>query len=787
MYADIKGTKSKRMLLAILLFILALFIINQNTGKASAAESISVKEINYYEDTITLQLNAGDTEVYFSDSKKKNWEEVPGTISGSNTITMDISWVPVSSNYVMTFKGNRSSGILTVTIPKQVINFKVKYNNVKNTAVFTKAGNRAIEWRKKDSSIWNTVNTDILSSQLSRLNNNGAIVCFRLAPVNGTSISNVGFRPSKEVSVTIPKKANAPSVIINGSKFCIAVKKGMAYRTVNSDGSTTDWTSITTSNNLMLNNVAAKAMYQGTSNAQAEVKLQFRTNATTSSQVSKVATVTVPVQEGPPNIEANGISLNYESSSSVALQVKAASTAMPFEYTVVKKDEELNNLTANWITIASSAAESLKNDAAPKGCHIFVRKKSIDKTSTVDFALASVEIDITGALGLVYPDAPKASTLTTLIATAGVCQQTDSNTYLSFQLNSATSTTVASIRFLDAYGINKGSVTCKSTVAKNTNSTGENDKYIITTKITSTDQINAVTKEKLYAELTLASSDIINSNDTAGVILYLYPRTKVNNPTAEEDKQKEYTNNFKRVFMSNDTEDDNYFKFKLDLGTMYVPNSNSVNSFTSDKVAIKTLKYDGYTLNLGTDYSVEYSSYKNDEEEIIATATVKVNVSKFEQSSPIDITNVAEPLYISLNNGEDLKTDVYITLVNTATLNNTPISWTISEGSLKTTKTSKVTNSDGTSTTIEEERVDYTLTLSLFDASYGVAVSDVTWGGVSVLGSTTISGGKATINLSNAKLNKLTTDSTDTKNIIITLSNGFVIKTGCKLTILNVS
>jgi hypothetical protein len=764
-----------------------MFLLYCNTGTAQAADSISVKEINYVEDTITLQLNGGDTQVYFSDSKKKTWEEVPGTISGSNTITMDISWVPISTNYVMTFKGNRSSNILSVTIPKQAVNFKVTYNNMKSTAIFTKANARTIEWRKKGSSTWNTVNTAVLSSQLSRLNNNGATVCFRLAPVNGTSNTDVGLRPSKEVSITIPKKATAPSVAINGTKFCISVKKGMAYRTVNDDGSTTDWTNIATTNNLMLSNVAAKAMYKGASTTQSAVTLQFRTNATSSSQVSKIATVTVPVQEGPPSIDTNGISINYESSSTVTLQVKAASTAIPFEYAIVKKDEELNNLTANWIAITSSTAVSLKNDAVPKGCHIYVRKKTVEKTSTVDFSLASVETDITGTTGIVYPDAPKASTLTTLISTAGVCQLADNNSYLTFQLYSATSTTVSSMRFLDAYGISKGSVTCKSTVVKNTNSTGVNDKYIITTKITSTDQINTVTKEKLYAELTLASSDVITSTDTAGVILYLYPRTKVNNPTLEEDKQKEYTNSFQRVFMSNDSEDDTYFKFKLDLGTMYVPNLSSINSFALDKVAIKTLQYDGYTLNLGTDYTVDYSSYENDDAVTIATATVKVNVSKFEQSSPIDITNTAEPLYITLNNGESLKTDVFLTLVNTATLNNTPISWTITEGKLNPTKKSVITNTDGTTTTVEEDRVDYILNLTLFNASYGVAVSDVTWGGISVLGTTTISGGKATINLSNAKLNKLTTDSTDTKNIIITLSNGFVIKTGCKLTVLNAS
>jgi hypothetical protein len=120
-------------------------------------------------------------------------------------------------------------------------------------------------------------------------------------------------------------------------------------------------------------------------------------------------------------------------------------------------------------------------------------------------------------------------------------------------------------------------------------------------------------------------------------------------------------------------------------------------------------------------------------------------------------------------------------------MNNIPIAWSITEGSLKETETSTVTNSDSSTTTVTKEVITYTITLNVFDSSYSVGISDVTWGGTSIFGSATISGGKATIYLSNAKINKLSTTSSDTKNIVITLSNGFTISTGCKLTILNAS
>lgn len=762
-----------------LLVIMATFL----TKKATAADSIAVKEINYKNSTITLQLNSADTEVYFSDSTKKNWETVPGVISNTKTITMDISWVPTSSNYIITFKGNKSTSILSVMIPKQVSNFKATFNKVKNSVAFSNTGSRTIEWRKKDSTIWNTVDTGTIGTQLSLLYNNGATIFFRLAPVNGTSNTNVGARPSKEVSVAITKKTAAPTITINGSKFSIPVKKGMAYRLVNNDGSTTEWTTINSSTELFLRNIAASAMYTNATTVQSEVTLQFRTNATSSAQVSQIATVTIPVQEGAPDETTYGISLSYTSSTTLSLQVKAASATVPFEYTVVKAGDELNYQTASWTAISSSTAVSFSSTKAPAGCHIYVRKKSIAVTSTTVFALASVEKDITGSGGVTYPNAMTASNLSTLISTSGVCKTSDSSSYLTFALYSPTSTTVSSISFLDVYGIEKGSVTSKSTVVKNTKSTNDNDKYIITTKITSTSEIDDVTEEMLYAKLTLANSEVITSTATSGVLIYLYPSTKVNNPEEDED----YTNSFKRVYLSTDENDETTFKFQLDFGTQKVMDTTAVNTYTNTAMAISSMKLDGYTLTKNTDYTVEYGTYINDDDETVATATVTVKVASFEGSSLINTTDQALPLKITLNNNEVIDDNIYITLIRTATINNTPLAWSITEGSLKETTTSIITNSDDSKTTVTQEVITYTITLNIFDSSYEVGVSDVTWGGTSIFGSASVSNGKITIYLSNAKINKLTTTSTDTKNIVFTLSNGYVIKTGCKLTILDAS
>lgn len=762
------------------IFVLLLTCFFQKSANA-AETGISVKEINYLESTITLQVNSGDTKVYFSDSSKKVWEEIPGTINSANQITMDISWVSASKNYVMNFKGNSSTKITSVTIPKQVTNFTATFKKSKGTITFKNAGTRTIEWRKSGSTTWNIVNTDTISKEVSYLYNHGAMVYFRLAPVNGTDASNVGFRASKEASLTIPKRTNAPSVSIDGSTFSIAVKKGMAYRTVDSDGVTSDWNSVTTNTSLLLKNIASKALYTGA--AQEEVTLQFRTNATSSSQVSNIATLTVPVQEGPPSESTYGISLTYTSSSTLDLKVKSASNTVPFEYTIVEKDEALDYQTAKWKTINSGTAVNINADTAKAGSHIFVRKKSVAASSTVSFSLASKEIDISGPTGVAYPDGVKAPAVTTLVSVAGVCRSDKTSSYLTFYLNSPTSATVSSISFRDAYGIDKGTVTCKSTVAKNANSVSSSDKYIITTKITSTENLDKVTEEMLYADITLSNSDKITSTSTSGILLYLYPNTVVKNPTNDDD----YTSSFERVYLSQESGDKGSFKFKLDFGTSMVADTSGVNKFTSLATAIQSIKYDGYTLAAGTDYIVEYGSYMDEENKTVSTATVTVNVKNFEASTLIDTTDKVLPLVITLNNNEVLDNCVSMKLISTATMNDIPIAWSLTEGSLKETVTSVKTNTDGTTTKVEEEVISFSLTLTIFDKNYEVGISDVTWGGTSIFGSAIITNGTATIYLSNAKINKLTTNSTDTNNIVITLSNGFVIKKGCKLTILNAS
>lgn len=769
---------SCHLVLIAMLLILSV-VLRPQVVKAEAA-GISVKEINYENSTIILNVNPQDTEVYFSDSSQKTWEKVPGEIQGDHTIIMDISWISISKNYELTLKGNKTKTITSITIPKRATNFRASYNKVTGKVTFSNAGDRTVEWRKKGSTIWNTVNPNTLTEELKYLYTNGATIYFRLAPVNGTSITNLGFRPSNEVTVTIPKKSQAPAIKIDGSKFIIPVKRNMAYRTVKGNEILTGWTNITSSTNLQLKDIATSAMYQNSTSAQEEVTLQFRTNATSSSQVSNISTVTIPVQEGSPDTDTNGISLSYTSSTTLMIEVKAASSNKPFEYTIVKENDELDYKDARWNEVTSSSPISISKSKAPEGSHIYLRKKSLEAGENTEFSLASTEIDLTGVNGVRYVKPPKADTLETIVLVAGICKDTDSSSNINFVFYSPVSTTISSIELYDSYGTNRGTVSCKSSVAKNTKSTDANDQYIITTGITTTSSIDQITEELLYAKLNFANSDTFTSTPTSGISLYLYPRTIVNNPSGED-----YRTKFERIYLSRKEEDQSHFKFKLDLGTAKVMDSTEVNKSTSEDTAISKLQFNGYTLDKGKDYTVEYGSYLDNDKNNVRTATVTIDVANMEKSSSITATDETLPLMIHLNNNEVLKDHIYLNLISTATMDKAPIAWSITEGSLKETQTTTVTNPDGTSSTITEDVITFTIPLSMYDTSYGVSISDVTWGGISILDSAIVENGKATIYLSNKKINKLSTDSTETQNVIITLSNGFVIKNGCILTIID--
>lgn len=743
--------------------VLAIFLMIPS-GKASAKE-LSVAEVNYFTDELTLETTAGDTAAWVSDNKGSAWEQIPGSFDGGELV-VDISWAASTSKKALWFRGDKSTDIVKMEIPKQYTKFKASYKKATGTVLFSGDDGRTIEWRKKESTKWQTVNRASFENVLRPLFTKGATLVFRLAPVNGTSAAAPGLRASKEVTVTIPKKSEAPNVSIDDAKLAISVKKGMAYRYVNADGSTTEWTDITRTYAMPLAEIAPASIRPGETTITC---VQFRTNATSSKQVSGIKTVEVPAQEEAP--DAEDIKLTYTGSAALSIEIADASATEPYEYTIVKKDERLDLIKASWVTVSSKSAMNITSKQAPEGSLIYVRKKASGVKGSDEYRIASDHVNVAGS-GVLYPSPAKASGLKTLVSTVGVCTADNADGALSFTLYSPTSTKVSSISFKTKGGEAAGSVTFKSESSENRDALGADDKYIITTKITSTENITGHTGELLYASITLMNGDEIKTDETSGIALFLYKKSAVSNPSGN----KKYTDSFDRIFMSEDPDDESSFKFRVVFGEKYLIDKDT-NTATDVPLTVSGLRFAGIALAEGN-YSVSYG-----EEDGARYADVTVNVASFEKDPAIKTRDEYEDLEIGLANGEKIKNAVKIKLISTARLLDTPLAYAITAGSLKETETIKTTNQDGTVTEVTSDVISIALSIEIFDPGYGVTVSNVTWDGISVYDSATVSAGKATVYLSNKKLNRLTSPSSTTNNLVISFSNGFVIGTGCKLTV----
>ncbi len=808
-------------------------------GIAASGKQLTIVEINYDESTITFQSANSDSKLYLSDSKQKKWEEFQGFQNGR--ITVDISWISVSTNYQLSFKGDVSTDAGLVVLPKQITNLKATYRASSEYPVsFTNAGSRTIQWRKNNSTIWSEWNKQTTNRDLSYLIVNGATLYFRLAPENGTSQTSPGLRPSKEIKVKVPAKSAAPSISINASNFMVSLKSGMQYRlvTLDEDGNTTqeeEWKEINSTKNYSLTELAPEALYSGTAvktsgKETKDISIQFKKKATASTQESKLTTITIPAQDKAPDKDTIGASISYTSSSSLELLVKAASSSSPYEYSIVKKEDvqaepDYSNMT--WSSLTSSSPVSLNKTKAPVGSQIYIRKKSVSSLGKEDFALASDSVKITGDDGISYPDGTQLTGVTTVVAPAGTIHAGNYGKTKEFTIFSYTKTTVSSITFLNSYGNVVGTAECSSTVAKNNDSgaAGTERAYIITTKITSTaglDQLSSALEEKLYAKLVLANGEEIVSTDTAGILLYLYPSSKATTPSSYDKSNygeyyDSYMTAFERLYKSKETQDDTYFKFILDFGTKNIMDGTTIGQETTTPNTIDKITYDAYTLNVAEfsrnsgekaddaekrayqayssanapDAMICYEDYTNSEGMQARRAYVTIHVDKFEDETSIKTTNTKQPFIITLKNGEVLTNQVYMTLKETATLDAAPIAWTITEGSLTESTTKNEYDENGKLVNSVTTPVNtYKLTLTKADSGYSVGVSDVIWGTQSILHEASVSGNTITITLSNKKINLLKADangvgqSTSTNNVIIKLSNGFEISTGCKLTIL---
>lgn len=775
-------------------------------GAASGA-LLTVKEINYVDSTITLQSTNSDTVAYVSNSAAKKWEEA-GTFGSDGTCVFDISWVSLSSNYVMTFKGDKSDGILKVTLPKQVTTFKVKYvPNADNPFTFTGDAGRIIEWRKNGVTEWKEWNTTTTNNQLAYLKENGATLYFRLKPVNG-SATDAGKRASKEVSVKVSAKKVAPTVKVDASRFTVPLVAKMSYRVLDVDEkgnvqeNNTAWTTVGGSKTYSLFELAPSAMFSGTvktsDGTTKTVALQFKNNATASAQESRITTIIIPAQEIVTK-EKDGISdLAYVSSKSLEIEVKAASNKeVTYEYCIVDEDNytagSLDYSRVTWTALANTKV-TLSSTVAKEGSHIYVRRKAKGTPGDENFALASKELELTPANGVAYPAAITIDKLIELKATAGQIDGTTEERTLKFTATSPyANTTVKSIEFKDKYGgdIGNGTVSCTSECTEASSGNG----YIITTKITSTaalDNNENAWNTPLKAYITLSNGEVIKTTDSNGVTLTLIPPTRVVNPTEAEKASygkyyEQYTTDFNRIYKSNDSADKNVFKFILEFGSTGETTIQTI-AYGDNNVNIVPMTYaitDGEKIDEKEETAYTEGAratvcYENTVKAGKAVRKVYVTIHVNDFENLVKETEVGKrlPFSITLTNGEVLSNHIYMTLVETATASQKRISF--SQGSLRERET--ITDKNG-NTSYSGALIDgYQIDIQFSDKLVNIpAVKDVTWNNssdgqsYSIAGNSDGTGYAMSVGLQNAKLNKLPEGDGE---IVITFKNGTSIKAG---------
>lgn len=213
-----KGHKKARILLLVMLALFCAWIPRERAAATAGTggtqgRKLKIVEIDYEKETMTIISEHGDKRLYYSDAKQKNWECAYGTFgivtettggstsTKSNAYVLDISWIKKTKDYVLTLKGDVSDTVVSVTLPKQQTNFKVTLDYT--TGVFSYLNypdnKPAVCWRKSNSTTWEAVDSAVMQRFYAR----GISLYFRFEQIRGTSETDVGSRPSKEVKLSI--------------------------------------------------------------------------------------------------------------------------------------------------------------------------------------------------------------------------------------------------------------------------------------------------------------------------------------------------------------------------------------------------------------------------------------------------------------------------------------------------------------------------------------------------------------------------------------------------------
>lgn len=385
----------------LVLFIIAAVMMPSTLAKAADdAKTVSVGIIDY--DSLTMEiLSNKNTTLYYS-TDKTNWYEVSGHANAASTgYYMDISWVSQNSEVTIYLKGDTDTTVNSVTLAARDTGLKVTFDKIEEDFSFENCDDASyFQWKKATDYTWHTVLLDTSSASyrsfLSTVQGflvKGAKLTIRIPQTIGRSESVVGNRPSKEVIVTLTKRANAPSVSVNASKMMLNTSEKMEYY----NASTNQW--IECDSKMTVEDIAPAALFK---NGAKTVSIKIRTAATSSKSYSKTATIKIPGQGAAPTIGGTTSDVSYYyQNKKIVLVFNNASATNVYSYAIVKPGDEFDVTKASFTQIKNSKPKMLSQSTVPDGSTIYIRRQGINANASkyIELKLSSE----TSTINVSYP------------------------------------------------------------------------------------------------------------------------------------------------------------------------------------------------------------------------------------------------------------------------------------------------------------------------------------------------------------------------------------------------
>ena len=383
----------KKLLLSSIIFIIMVICLGKPM-KARAASAVSIVNINY--ETMELVVDANENPIIYYSTDKTSWSELEALVDSLGNYRMDISWIPATSDKMLYFKGDVVKSIISVKIPKQNTGFKVSYNKADGS--FNFSGYESAEyfqWRNTSDYSWNTVSFDEATSSyqafLAAMERNRvktSKIIIRTMSIEGKNDSEPGERSSKEVNVSIPARANAPSVKVNIKKLTINTSAAMEYF----DTKNNQW--VECDKNMNVQELAPGALY---ANGAHTVFIKIRNAETATRAYSKTATLMIPGQEAAPTLGDTSKDVSYYySGKNLVLQFTKASSSNVYEYVVVKLGVDFDINTTNWTSVRKTSLVKLSESRIPSGSVIYMRKAGVNATPSknIEMELPSAYVSL---------------------------------------------------------------------------------------------------------------------------------------------------------------------------------------------------------------------------------------------------------------------------------------------------------------------------------------------------------------------------------------------------------